>query len=278
MKAYQFDHFKDFFEYQLREKSFDREGRKRLTLQQLAQKLGYNSPSSLSMIANGTRLPSQSLLEALFDEWNISAPERERIRLKVEIEKRNRKGKDSFRLLNKLNQLTPYHKIDLNRFQLIRDWYVLVVRTMAGCPDFSSDPVVISQRLRRKITPSQALRALELLEGTGLLVRDPQTGRLKPADSDTETPNDIPSEAIVEHHTGMIQRSLEAIHEQAVEKRQFSSVTLQFDAHQLPRAKEKIFEFVKQFNQEFATDESNQIYQLNVQFFEHSSGGMKNDA
>lgn len=256
----------------------DRNGRKRQTLQDLAKKLGYNSPSSLSMVANGTRLPSHSLLEALFDEWNISAAERERIRLKVEIEKRAKKGKDSFKLLSRLNQITPYHKIDLKKFHLIRDWYVMVIKILAGCPDFSEDPQTISQKLRKKISPTQAAKALELLLESGLLIRDPATQKIKLGAESTETTHDIPSEAIVEHHYGMIQRSLEALHEQSVEQRHFNALSLQFDPADLPRAKQKVLEFIKQFNQEFSSDHSNQVYQLNVQLFEHSNGGTKNDA
>lgn len=277
MKAFQFDHFKDFFEYQLKERSTDRNGRKKTTLHHLANKLGYNSPSSLSMIANGTRLPSQALLEALMDEWNINSSERERIRLKVEIEKRARKGRDSFKLLNKLNLMTPYHQIDLKKYHLIRDWYVLVIKVLAGCPDFSEDPAVISQKLRKKISPSQAAKALELLLEAGLLVRDPNTNKVRLAVEDTETTHDIPSEAIVTHHKGMIARSLDALEEQKVSQRQFNSLSLQFDSADLPRAKQRILEFVKQFNQEFSSDISNQVYQLNIQFFEHSNGGTKND-
>lgn len=278
MKAFQFEHFKDYFEYKLKEKSFDRHGRKRTTLHTLANKLGYNSPSSLSMIANGTRLPSQSLLEALMDEWNLPTSERERIRLKVEIEKRARKGKDSFKLLTKLNQLTPYHQVDLKKYNLIRDWYVMVIKLLAGCPDFSEDPAVISQKLRKKISPSQAQKALELLLEAGMLVRDPETHKIRPAVEYTETSHDIPQEAIVEHHKGMIERALEALEEQKVSQRQINSMSLQFDSKDLPKAKQRILDFVKQFNEEFNSDDSNEVYQLNVQFFEHSNGGTKNDA
>jgi len=278
MKAFQFDQFKDYFEFQLKERAVDRPGRKKITLHYLANKLGYNSPSSLSMIANGTRLPSQTLLEALMDEWKLNSTERERLRLKVEIEKRARKGKDSFKLMTKLNQITPYHQIDLKQYNLVRDWYVMVIKILAGCPGFSEDPNVISQKLRKKVSPTQAAKALEVLLETGMLIRDPDTQKIKPAVGYTETSHDIPSEAIIEHHKGMIERSLEALQEQSVSQRQFNSLSLQFDPESLPRAKKKILDFVKQFNQEFSSDHADQVYQLNVQLFEHSNGGTKNDA
>jgi uncharacterized protein (TIGR02147 family) len=277
MKSYQFDHFKDFFEFCLKERSFDQDGKKKTTLNDLAQSLGYNSASSLSMIAKGVRLPSKSLLNALFDEWEIPFSERERIRLKVEIEKRGRKGESSFQLISKLNQISPYHKIDLKKFSLIRDWHVLVIKILAGTPGFDEDPVAISQRLRKKITPAQAKKALALLQEVGLLVRDPETKKLAVAVENTETSTDIPSESIRENHKGMLKRAYEAIEEQSVDQRSFSSIAFQFNTNAMPEAKREIMEFVKSFHEKYNSAQSDQVYQLNVQLFEHSNGGTKND-
>lgn len=277
MKAYDFNLFKDFFEFYLREKSTDQQGRKKTTLNELATRLGYNSPSTLSMLASGERLPTAALLESLFDEWNISNTDRERIRLKVEIEKRHRKGKSSSHLISQFNQLTPYHKIDLKHYNLIRDWYVLVIKVMAGLPDFNEDPVAISQRLRKKVSAAQVKKALQLLIDTKMLVRDPLTQKLEPSVLHTETTHGITSEAIRENHKGMIKRALEAVEEQSVEQRHFNSLSLQFDAASLPEAKQKILDFVKEFNSEFNSDTAQQVFQLNVQLFEHSNGGNKND-
>ncbi len=277
MKAYHFDQFKDFFEFQMREKATDRRGRKKTTLHQLAKKLGYNSASSLSMISKGDRLPSQSLLEGLFEEWNITSTDRDRIRLQVEIEKRNRNGKNPVQLIAKLNQLTPYHKIDINHHLLIRDWYVLIIKILAGCPQFSEDPQIISQKLRKKITPLQAKKALELLVETGLLKKDPVTLKISPAIGHIETSHEISDEAIRENHKGMIKRAYEAIEEQSIKQRHYNSLSVQFDMKRMPQAKQKILDFVKQFNEEFNAEDANQIYQLNVQLFEHSNGGTNHD-
>ncbi len=271
MKVYEFDQFKDFFEFQLREKSRDKKGQKISTLQVLAQSLGYSSASSLSMIASGERLPSRALLESLFEAWKVPQSERERIRLKVAIERRERKGAGSSQLISKFNQLAPYHKIDLKQFNLVRDWYVLVIKILAGTPSFQDDPVWISRALGKKISPAQAKKALKLLLDSNLLGRDPLTQKILPIVESTETTHDIPSEAIRENHKGMIQLALEAVDEQSVEQRHLNSLSLQFDVKSLSLAKLRILDFVKKFNEEFSSDSSDQVYQLNVQLFEHSN-------
>lgn len=275
MKTYEFDQFKDFFEYHLREKSIDSRGRK-TTLHRLAKKLGYNSPSTLSMISSGERLPTPALLNALFKEWNISDTDKDRIRLKIEIEQKQRKGKKISHLIAKYNRLTPYHKIDLKNYNVVRDWYVLVIKLMAGSPDFNEDPVEISQALRKKITPAQAKKAVQLLLDTGLLQRDPVTKRLVPTEANTETTHELSSEAIRENHKGMIARSLEAVEEQTIQQRHFNSLALQFDSKKMAAAKKRILDFISAFNDEFGSDTSDQVYQLNVHFFEHTNKGNPN--
>lgn len=275
MKTYEFDQFKDFFEYHLREKSIDSRGRK-TTLHRLAKKLGYSSPSTLSMISSGERLPTPALLNALFKEWNISDTDKDRIRLKIEIEQKQRKGKKISHLISKYNRLTPYHKIDLKNYNVVRDWYVLVIKLMAGSSDFNEDPFEISQALRKKISPAQAKKALQLLLDTGLLQRDPVTKRLIPTEANTETTHELASEAIRENHKGMIARSLEAVEEQTIQQRHFNSLALQFESKKMAAAKKRILDFISAFNDEFGSDTSNQVYQLNVHFFEHTNKGNPN--
>lgn len=276
MKTYEFDQFKDFFEYHLREKSINSRGRK-TTLQRLAKKLGYSSPSTLSMISSGERLPTAPLLDALFKEWNVSDTDCDRIRLKIEIEQKQRKGKKISHLIAKYNRLTPYHKIDLKNYNVVRDWYVLVIKLMAGSPDFNEDPTEISQNLRKKITPAQAKKALQLLLDTGLLQRDPVSQKLVPIEVNTETSHELASEAIRENHKGMITRALEAVEEQSVQQRHFNSLALQFETKKMPAAKKRILDFISAFNDEFGSDNADQIYQLNVQFFEHTNKGNPNE-
>lgn len=278
VKNFHFEHFKDFFDFHLKESTHRGLGRPKQSLEQLAKKLGYSSPSSLSMIATGQRLPSAALLDALFEEWKISPAERERIRLRVEMERRSRKGADMSAVAARLNQITPYHQIDIKNYNLIRDWYVMVVKILANCPDFSADPEFICRKLRRKISPAQARRAVTLLQEAGMLTEDPVSKKLVVTEPLTETAHDISSDAIRENHKGTIGLALEALEEQKVEQRQFNSLALQFRIEDLPRAKTKILNFVKEFYQEFHSDQSNHVHQLAVQFFELSNGGDKNDA
>ena len=273
MKNYQFAHFKEFFEHQLRENTYDERGKKITTLQELANKMGYRSPSLLSMVAKGHRLPSASLMEALFTEWKIEKKQREMLRLRVEIERKLGKGKDTYALLARLAKLIPkeeYQIVNLDMFNSIREWYVIVVLMMVELPDFKEDYHLISNKLRKKVTASQVERAIEILLNVKLLERNPETGKLQKPAGSFEAPGGVPSEAIREHHKSMIHRALEANEEQTILERFIMAVTLPLERQRLDDAKEKLTSFLRQFNEEFGTKTPDSVYQLNIQFFEHT--------
>lgn len=273
MTNYEFQDFKDFFSYQLRERLRDSKGRKKATLQRLAQKLGYNSPSILSMLAKGTRLPSEKMLDALFQEWQVDKKAQNILRLKVALERQVRRGQPVASLLDQLVHMEPkgtYLKLDLNQFQFVREWYNLVVRALVGTPEFVEDANWISQRLRKKVSPTQVKTGIEAMLKIGALARDPATQSLVRPEGDVESTNNLPSEAIKEHHRGMMNRALEALDEQTTETRQMSAATLGFDPSRLDEAKTYLHHFVKDFNERFGATDSSRVFQLNIQFFEHT--------
>lgn len=271
VKVYNFESFKDFFHFHLNLKNIDGDGRKNRTLHEIALDLGYSSPATLSMIANGERLPSKVFLGRLFNYWKMPALERQRITLLVEYEKLKRKGKGDLNILDQYVKLAPFHKIDLNKHKLISDWYVLVIKVLISLPDFQEDPIWIHKKLRKKVSVAQIKRSINLLIDNGIVSRDTNTGKLVVNFNRTETTHDIPSEAIRANHLGMINLAKESVEEQTLDQRQLNSLCLQFDKSKLPEAKEFLLNFVKEFNEKYKSDTSTSIYQLNLQLFEHTS-------
>lgn len=223
------------------------------------------------MIATGVRLPSKDLLEKLMDLWKLSAKEKKIVRLQLEIEKRQKKGKDTLKLLADLKKIDPeskYTQINLDVFESVKDWHYYAIKNFVGAPGFSEDAEELSRIFRRKISPSKIKKALEKMQNLKLIERDQKTKKLQKAHGPTETTHEIPSEAIRRHHKGMITLALEAIDEQSVENRALNSLTLRIDKRKLPEIKKKLLEFVKQMNHEYFDDTQDPVYQLNLQLFE----------
>lgn len=163
--------------------------------------------------------------------------------------------------------------IDLDAFNSIKEWHNLVLQMLVTTPGFKEDYTQISYQLKRKVTPAQVRKGIETLIKVGLIKRNSKTGELESAtpDSSNETTHDIPSEAIREHHKGMISRALEAVDEQTVDERHLNALTIKFNQEKKDEAKTFILNFVKEFNDKFFDAHSNDIHQLNVQFFEHTN-------
>ncbi len=272
LSAIQFESFQDYFKYRLQNEFVSAAGHKKSNLEKLAKALGYNSASSLSMIFTGDRLPSNDFLDAISNHWKLSHEEDLYLRNIVQLEKLKKKGKATKQVMERLGRFKKMnlsHKLSLNQFSMMRDWYHLVIQTLISSFDFREDHTWISRKLRRKVSPAQIKKSIEILLELGVVQRNSE-GLLEPVLAEVETTHELASEAIREHHKGMMSRAIEAVDEQDVSARHFNSLTLKFDPVKMTQAKEKILNFVKDFNTEFDADDSNQIYQLNLQFFEHT--------
>ena len=68
----------------------------------------------------------------------------------------------------------------------------------------------------------------------------------------------------------MLARAIESIDEDDFENREITSVTLRFDPDQIVAAKNAIRQFRDNFHKQFESIRSEHVYQVNLQFFEHT--------
>jgi uncharacterized protein (TIGR02147 family) len=274
--VFDFADFREYLRYRIDREIRSPNGHKRLNLQRLSLLLGYKSPSLLSMVIQGSRLPSDDLLEALSIRFQLKDCERDHLMTLVKLARCTAKGKDVAHLLKRLEVTSQgtvkSHKLSLQQFEVIRDWYCFVIKEMVSAKDFQEDPVWISRKLRRKVTPAQVQHALTNLLSVGLLHINSETQKLEIAEGFTETTHDVSSAAIRAHHLGMMKQAMDALEEQPVEARHFNSLSLKFDPERTQEAKKFILEFVKTFNGQFGAENTSDVYQLNVQFFSHTRG------
>lgn len=275
ISVFDFEDYRSFLRAKVDESFYSPTGAKRGSLERLAQKLGYKSPSSLSMILKGERIPSENLLNELLEHWGLPVAEKEYCRVLIQLEKARKKGKDCAPFLARLKRLNKRgsgFQLSEHEFEHIRDWHYLVIKELAYTPEFQDDPLWISRKLRKKITPAQAKHALEVLEKLKVLRRD-ASGNLKPAVGFTESTHDVPSYAIRQHHKGMLQRAMEALDEQDVSQRHFGSLTLRLDPKRIPAIKAALLQFLKNFHAENESEDASAVYQLSLQLFEHTKDG-----
>lgn len=280
ISIFKFDNYIDFLKVTAQSKSSsDSAGPEgeTSTLDQWAKKLGYKSPSSLSMVLRGHRLPSREMIESISQDLRLKSIEKEYFYLLVKLERLSKQGKDISETLEQIYRLShrrsdAFH-VTHDQFAYISDWYHFAIKQLISSPDFKEDLEWIHRKLRRKVSPAKIRDAIQNLIKLGIVERS-HDGQLKVSGKGLETPNDeVVSVALRNHHRGMIHRALESIDEQPMENRYLNAITLKLDKNRLKEAKEFITCFLREFGKQFSTEGVSDVYQLNIQLFEHTSDG-----
>ena len=285
MSVFEFQNFRDFLKARIDQQIRGPGGRRRSNLTRVSKKLGYNSPSLLSMVLNGSRLPSDALVDTLLSPDSplgvLSVRERDYVRLLADLERAKSRGQDPSPVLKALQKKLervrgdkPVHSFGLRDSEVVRNWHVFVIKELLGAPGFvekQDDLAWVSKRLRKKVTPTEIKRAYDLLVEAGAARRNPETGKVEPVVGYSETTHDIASGALVSLHKSMAERAAEAVQEQSVDERHFNSLTLRVDPARLREAKDRILAFAREFNEHFGSEESDRVYQLNLHFFQHTT-------
>jgi len=95
-----------------------------------------------------------------------------------------------------------------------------------------------------------------------------QDGKWQKTNQVITIPNNIPNNAIKEHHHQMISKADLTLETQSPADRDITGMTVAVDKKQLPEIKEKIDAFKKDLSSMInRKTKKNQVYQLNIQFF-----------
>ena len=268
MDIFGFDNYKDFLKVQ-----YFPEGKyqhQKDNLATVSSQLGYKSPSSLAMILNGLRTPSSDMTDSITKNLKLSLKEEKYFKLLIKLEKQKKKGECQLRTKSDLQKLSGRSKpgerlLEISDLENVYKWYCTAVKQIAQSENGHIDAKEISLRLKRKITPSQAKAALSSLQK----LKEYEEEACQNSDS-LRTTSDVPSNFLKYHHLGMMDRARESLHEVSVENREFQSLCFRFEARRMQEAKKAIRNFVIDFNTEFGSEHSKEIFQMNVQFFPHT--------
>lgn len=165
-------------------------------------------------------------------------------------------------------EITPVHRLEIEQFQSMSQWYHLAILNLLRLPDFDKDPVAIARRLG--ISSVEAQTALDRLQKLGLLVSE--KAALKRTTKSLFVKMDRSHLAVRKFHQQMIQKSLEALEDgssETFQARHITGSTLTCSKKQLETIKDKL----DKCHQDIITylenskHPSDAVYQLNTQFF-----------
>lgn len=261
--------FMDFRAFLLAHAQESRARNPRWTFGVWAKMLGLKGTASITRILKGERDPGEKLTQALIQYFGFDGDAAEYFKDLIRLHKASQDPRLGVALLEKMGKQYPnsaLRVLDDRSFEVISNWYTLVIREMVRLRDFEEDAESIAHQIIFPITSKEVNSAIANLLELGLLSRS-ESGRLKITEGRIHTPDDLANEAIKRFHERMLENAKMALRLVPVNNREISAVTLSLPSHALPKAKELIREFQDKFSKLFEQEQGDTVFQFQIQLF-----------
>lgn len=251
----------DFYEY-------NKKLNKKFSYRYFARIAGFQSSNFLMLVIDGKRNLALPSIEMFAKALKLNKEESEYFKNLVLFNQSTTiEEKDAYALeLLKSQSYRRIHPLKQGQFNYLRNWYYIAIRELAALKDFSEDPEWIAKHVYPNISMKQAKHALDELIQLGLLIRD-ESGRLKPADANLATEDEVVSSSIAQYHRQALERASDSIQMFPREKRDLSVVAVPVNSKSVSLLKQKISAFRKELAQLMDADGADSVYQLNIQLF-----------
>ncbi|MNK11899.1 hypothetical protein D3C87_299500 [compost metagenome] len=218
------------------------------SMRAFARDLGL-SAGRLSDILTGRRVPGKELTRRISESLKLTEPE------SIDFE----------RLIEKHRSVhveqAGAHQLRDDEFSIVADWEHFALLKLLQTSDFQSDFSWIAQRLG--ISEERVGVVMERLQRLGLVSID--GGRWQAVHSKVTTPNEVPSEAVREHHKQSLERSIHSLLTDDVSLRSITSIIVPANMEKLEDAKNAIRDFRRKMAGILAEGERTEVYALNIQ-------------
>jgi len=237
------------------------------SMRSYARDLGL-SPSSLSLILNGKQGLSLSKARDIANKIFTTELERRYFSDLVECSHaRSHKKRELARI-----RLTRFHSekaiLDLEAFRIISDWYHFAICELTEVEGFQSSPLWISKSL--DVPVDKVEKAISRLLKIGLLKYS--NGILSQTHSFLSTTTDIPSQALKEFHTQVLQKAQLAINNQSVQERDIGSIIFPMKKSELDWLKQETRSFRRKLvDRAEQSKKKDSVYCISTQIFRMSN-------
>jgi len=234
----------------------------------LSHKAGINSSGFYKLILDGKRNLTTDTILKTCKAFSLNDLDSEYFEVLVQFNQA-RFMKQKNLLFDKLIDLQKHrkiHKIEEDRYDYFADWYHCVIRELAVITNFKDDYRVLANKVKPKITPSQAKASVKLLMQLGFLKQEGH--KYLQSEPIVSTGIGIKSHIIKKFQIEILKKSIEVYDRQENELRIMSSNVLAFSQKNFERFAEKLRNFRVQVLG-LANDETSPdiIYMMNLNLF-----------
>ena len=245
----------------------------KFSLRAWARQMGYQNPSLLFQVLRGERRLKMDLAMKLATNMQLKGKALRYFELIVlnrtcqtEAEKRVYEA-----MLTKMRpkKFQELHHLSAEMFLAASDWYHWAILAMVVLPDFEPDVEWMHRRLEGDVDKRTLKAAWERLLRLRLVSQGPD-GKYRRGDHENNIlfiASQVPSAAIRQYHSQMIEKARAAVETQTVEERLLWGATMPIRKENLPKVAEILAEAHKQVMELEAPENGEEVYQLNSQFF-----------
>ncbi len=224
------------------------------------------SPTTLSLILAGKRVPSVQLALRIADTLSLSEQDRKIFMESVtraHLDSMLERGTDRARHRGRTQRLA-IKEIQRETFKAISSWYHYAILELTFVESFKPEPRWISAQLG--ISVAAATRAVDRLIDLGLL--EVSEGRFRKAiEFLTTADKDVTSRAHRAHIGQVLKRGVQALKRLPIEQRSMTSLTIAIDPENIGKAKKMILDFQRKLRDELTSKRQKEVYQLGVCFY-----------
>ena len=245
----------------------------------IGRKLGYKSPSYLSLIIEGKRNIGVTMIVHLIELFAFRGTERDYFENLVHFNQADRPSEQSYyweRLLAS-RKFVKIKQISEDQHEYFSKWYYAAIRELVLLPDFKNDPDWIARTLVPNIPVKAAREAMELLLKLGLVHM--ANGKFVQTDRNIGTPPEAHASIVRGIHNDMLERAKDALTLHKLGDVEFSALTAAASKEQIAKIKQALREFRAKVHADLcgesitdpeappSTTPPNAVYQLNIQLF-----------
>jgi uncharacterized protein (TIGR02147 family) len=225
----------------------------RYSLRAFSKKVGVHV-GALSGILNGKRKVSRKLAERITQRLLLDP------QLASEVLSQfpnNKKGLITQEIYN-----PRYLELSSSQFKISTEWEYFAVMSLVRCDDFESSPKWIAQRLG--ISEKRAEEIVNRLLDLELFKKD-ETGTLTRTEQSFRTPDEVADISLKKHHDQTLELARESIYRDAIELRDFTTITMAIDPSKLRMAKELIRKQQDELSDLLEAGKRTEVYRLSIQ-------------
>jgi uncharacterized protein (TIGR02147 family) len=235
----------------------------------LAKRMGMKSHTLLVMLLQGKRPLRVKHAAALAKGFDLSS--QERLYLQALIQFDSSEDLDEKQLcqlwLSDLHPAEPLKIRQIEEFELVSNWLHMAILALSTTHDFDPSAENIAKRFGDRASVAEVRSAIERLKNMKL-IEFGADGKFRPSHHRVTTADDVASAGARKYHRGVMTLADQALDKVALERREFQGFSIAIADEKVPLAKEMIRKFRSQFAKAMESESTNQVYQMNIQFFQ----------